>query len=414
MKISTGLSIYNKQWLVEPSAALQMLSFWERVKAGQMQWDYKAAIEESEQNQVKFFAGPGVKMAPSSTWAMRDFKGFEGAKVAVIPVSGPLMKADYCGELGTASLQALTQMAISAHSVKTIMFLVDSPGGTVDGTQSFSNTIKNAGKRTVCMISGIMASAAYWIGSSCNEVYASESTSLVGSIGTMCSFYDDERYLENNGIVLREFYADASEDKNKAMTEAKKGNGSKLIKEMLNPLNDEFLATVKENRAGKIQGNETLTGKLYTARQAVSNGLIDGIKSFDEVIQISNSKNKSVMTAAEYKAAHPVEYAQIVAEGVTQEKNRVRGWNAWREMDAEAVDKGIASGHEISQADISEISAKAANKLRMSQLEKDNPEPLQPAQVVAPKTEDQASLEANTRDVLEGMGIKNVDKYLGK
>lgn len=400
MDIKLLLSIYNKQWLMEPSAAVQMLDVWERIRSGEL----KSYSEVKAEDRTKFFAKSGVTVAPTTSWEMRDFKGFNGSSVAIIPISGPLMKSDYCGEHGTASMQALTQQAIDTPSVKSIVFMVDSPGGTVDGTQAFASTIKNAGKRTICLVDGTMASAAYWIGSSCDEIYATSSTNLIGSIGTMCSFYDDEKYLENKGIVLREYYATESKDKNATFTEAKKGDGKKLISEMLDPLNDEFLSTVKANRAGKISGDETLTGKLYLAKQAQTNGLIDGIKTLNDVLQ-TNTKKANKMTAAEYKAAHPAEYANIVAEGVEQgvkqEQSRVRGWNAWRSVDADAVEKGIASGETVDQNIISEFSAKAANKARGNALTEDNAEDIKTAAPEAPKTDDELSLEANTAALME-------------
>jgi ClpP class serine protease len=168
-------------------------------------------------------------------------------------------------------------------------------------------------------------------------------------------------------------------------------------------MNNEFLGTVKENRAGKLKGNEALTGNMYLSKEAQEQGLIDGIKTIDEILSTSTTKKPNKMTAAEYKAAHPAEHASIVAEGVkqgiSQEQSRVKGWNAWRETDPEAVEKGIAGGEAVTMDVISEMSAKAANKSRKDAVTEDNAPDLNTPAPDAPKSEDQLSLEANAAEL---------------
>lgn len=386
MDIKVLLSIYNKPWLVEPNAAAQMLEMLDGMKAGG-NWEYNSKQNDGEATSPeiyqKFFAADKVSVAPSSTGGMYSFKGFEGAKVAIIPISGPLMKNDYCGALGTQTLKQLTRMASNTESVQTIIYLIDSPGGSVDGTQAFADEIKASTKRTIAVIDGYMCSAAYWIGSSCNELYASNKTDICGSIGTMCTLVDNTEAMKLRGSVIREYYATASAEKNKMFNDALTGNGKALIAEMLDPLNDMFLATVKANRGNKINADEVLNGKTFLAEKAVEAGLIDGIKTLDEVLQVSmqqvagvksnltiinNTKNKVAMTPAEIKSQHPESYKAIQDEGVTNERRRVKAWQAWKGTDPETVEKGIEDGSEVDAAVISEMSAKAANKANLQAL----------------------------------------------
>ncbi len=388
MTIKTGLSIYNKAWLIEHEAALQMLDMWESSKAGNTNWDYNNAIGRGEglstyKISQLFLAQNNVALAPESTGQMQQFAGFEGASIAVIPISGPLMKSDYCGAFGTSSLKQLTQMAINTPSIKTIIFNIDSPGGTVDGTQSFADVIKAAGKRTIALVDGMMCSAAYWIGSCCDEMYASSQTDIIGSIGTMCSLKDNTEEMKSKGIVLREYYATESSDKNKMFADAKAGDGKALISQMLDPMNNLFIGTVKANRGDRLNAS-TLSGSTYMGQNAVSMGLIDGIKSFEEVIQSdsnfttinTNSKNTIKMTAAEFKAQNPEAYKAILTEGATSEKVRQGAWMAWHAIDPEAVAKGIESGVEVDAKVISEMSVKALSKSGLATAKADNPRPL--------------------------------------
>lgn len=410
MRITTGLSIFNKQWLIEPTAALQMLDFWMKIQEGG-KWDYGEAAGARHN---KFFANFGVIAAPNNSGAMSSFDGFGNASVVVISISGPLMKDDNCGDLGTASLKQLIQVASNTPSIHTIIFDVDSPGGTVDGTKALADVIKACGKRTIALVNGLMCSAAYWIGSACNEIYASCTTDIIGSIGTMCALVDSTAALEKKGYVIREYYATGSTDKNKMFTDAEKGDGKALISEMLDPMNSEFLGAVKANRGSKLN-EEALTGKTYMPDKAMEMGLIDGIKSFEEVMTIAtintsfNQSKNTAMTAAEFKAAHPTAHAEIfeagMKQGIEAERDRTAGWQAWKDTDPEAVAKGIEGGGNVTQRVISEMSAKAFGKASLAKAETENADAVQVDAPAKPDDAEKAGLEANTKLVLKAMGL---------
>lgn len=256
-------------------------------------WQPKAYEDDSNAKQplnprTKFFASDKIITAPIDAWSpeAEAFNGFEGAEVAVIPLDGPLMKADFCGWYGTASLLSFFQLAENTDSVKTIVLKVDSPGGTVDGTQAFADAVAASSKKTIAIVDNMMCSAAYWIGSACDEIIATSNTDITGSIGTMASWYDRTEFLQKNGIVLREFTATKSKDKNKAFNDANKGDGKLLVQTMLDPLNSEFLDAVTANREGKIdlKNEDVLTGKTYTSKDALKFGLIDKIMPMDAAL----------------------------------------------------------------------------------------------------------------------------------
>src|SRR6059058_4208514 len=58
---------------------------------------------------------------------------------------------------------------------------------------------KNSAKPVVAYISGMMASAAMWIGSAAAVRVASSSTDIIGSIGTMAAWNDYSGYLQQLG-----------------------------------------------------------------------------------------------------------------------------------------------------------------------------------------------------------------------
>lgn len=331
MDIKLGLSIFNTAWLIEPRIGLLMFDHWLESSKQGGSFNYKASSNQGE-NQTAYQAysklfdtTSNVIIAPDNTWDLQNnFKGFDGASVAVIPIEGPIMKYDSCGAMGTITIANLVKKASNTASVKTIVLLGDSPGGSVSGTESLANTIKNSGKETICLIDGYACSAMYWIASSCKYVYAASRTSIIGSVGTMVGFYDNTEAMKQRGYVLREYYASASSDKNKSWNEALKGNGKLIIEETLDPLNNEFLQAVKNNRPALIdKEEETLKGKTYTAVKAQELGFIDGIKSLEEILTEHGSKksnqNKSNTTMKVFQlaliAANVEAFSLSTAEG---------------------------------------------------------------------------------------------------
>lgn len=356
MRIATALSVLNKLWLIEPNAGTSMYDAFTEMVANKGEWHEEKSAGLSSLN---IYSRADVIASPDNAYDMADFAGFEGATTAIIPICGALMKEDYCGALGTSTIRSLVNQANNTKSVQTILFYIDTPGGTVDGTQSLADAIKGSSKKTIGCISGMCCSAGYWVGSSCNELYASSSTDIIGSIGTMCQYVDSSKAREKSGYVLREYYATESVDKNRAGREAMDGDGKMLIAETLDPLNNEFLSTVKSNRDGKINLSKenVLTGKTYVSKQAIDFGLIDGIRSMEDIInqkRVQTKINTYSMTLEQLKAEHP----KLVEDVLAQEKDRVSSWLKFNHVDSKAVAEGIESGKSLTQSQIIDFTRK--------------------------------------------------------
>src|SRR5690606_9456836 len=67
----------------------------------------------------------------------------------------------------------------------------------------------------------------------------------------------------------------------------------------------------------------------------------------------------SNMTIEEIRANHPQLFAQILALGVEQEKDRTGAWLAFLQIDSKAVAEGIESGKPISQTAMAKFQSAA-------------------------------------------------------
>jgi protease-4 len=221
-----------------------------------------------------------------------------------------------------------------------------------------ADIIKSIQKPTISVIDdGMAASAGYWIATAADEIYVTKETSEVGSVGVYCTLYDWKTYFEKEGLPVIEVYAPQSTEKNLDYRNALKGD-EKLLKDSLRVLADQFIKTVSANRDGKLTSNEWNAGAMFYAKDAQKIGLIDGIKSLEQVVQrmdqlISNknsstSKNQN-MSFKKTAGVAGVEGFQPLVKGVAVEVQEASV--AVTEASMTAIEAAIEAG-ETAAADL--------------------------------------------------------------
>lgn len=210
----------------------------------------------------------------------------EASLVAVYPLIGMITKYDQmCGPDGTETLMRRMRKMDAKASVKGHVLEIDSGGGQAANIETVARFIRAEVKKPViAWFNSLNASAAYYISAACDEVYASQATDLVGSIGAMSSWVDIVPYLEANGYKVHEVYADQSELKNKEMNDAEQGDYKAWKETILNPMAAQFIATMKEFRPGMTEA-DAYKGRIYNAADALQIGMIDGIRTFEQAVQ---------------------------------------------------------------------------------------------------------------------------------
>lgn len=201
-------------------------------------------------------------------------------RIGVISMRGVLSKYDSLCATGMESYGRMIRTYDADPNIDAIIMDIDSPGGTVAGTEELAATIKAASKPIVAFVNGVAASAAYWIASSCRKIIAGTDTAIIGSIGVMSTWADLRGYYAQQGIVVRDIYAPQSKDKNSESRAAADGN-FKPIRDHLSVLADKFHATVRANRP--LVAADQLTGSTYFAKDVVGT-LVDEIGNFDAAL----------------------------------------------------------------------------------------------------------------------------------
>ena len=256
-----------------------------------------------------------------------DFNSAPSGSIAVIPVNGPLMKQDqYCGPVGMETLGNMVKEADASPHIDGIILKVDSPGGTVDGTETFANIIKETKKPVIAFADGLVASAALWIASASDEIWAANNKTQIGSVGVLLSFMDIQPAYEKLGVKFHQITADQSKDKTKRFDDLRAGNYDEYKKEVLNPLAEDFINAIKNNLNPT---DDQLTGKVFFAQDVIGT-LITGVASWDKTVERmqeliaqnkskSNNKSKTQATMKQFEAINKalgVEEMASTDEGV--------------------------------------------------------------------------------------------------
>lgn len=284
-------AILRGNWMIEPSWAHSHLPQVARVLQGES--------FSADQSQSAFKSHSPLCIHPDSNtgfvqaFSYGQFGDAPVGSIAMIPITGPIMKYDgACNEPGSMTLSTWVQQADNAPNISGILLYCDTPGGQVDGTQTLVDAIAACSKTTVAYVhDGMMCSAGYWMASSCDHIFASQATDVIGSIGVLTSFYDFRESLKSMGIAYHEVYAPQSTDKNIEYRQALAGDYAPLERD-LSFLAEQFIASVRRNRGAKLNTSlsNPFTGKTYFAREALSIGLIDGICSLEHAILVASGE----------------------------------------------------------------------------------------------------------------------------
>lgn len=211
-----------------------------------------------------------------------------GQRVAVIPVAGMLMKAVGSMDAGTSTVQTRRDIrkAAADPEVSAILLAVDSPGGTVSGTADLAAEVRAAAKQkpTWAFVEDLCASAAYWVASQADRIFANNPTALVGSIGTLAVVYDLSAAAAEQGVKALVFGTGPLKGAGIPGAEVTEDQQA-YFRGIVEDAQRSFDAGVRKGRSMTDRQLEAVkTGGVFGATEALSLKLIDGIKSFDQTI----------------------------------------------------------------------------------------------------------------------------------
>jgi signal peptide peptidase SppA len=285
--------------------------------------------------------------------------------VAVFPLEGIIAKranlfTQISGGVSTQLAQRDLAAALNDPSVHSIILLIDSPGGEVDGTQALAEMVFAArGKMPItALIDGIGASAAYWIASAADRVLITGDTVATGSIGVVAAHYDYSQRDAKEGVKVSEISAGKYKriaSAHEPLTE----EGRSSIQQQVDAIHSVFVDTVARNRgvsASAIAGTEA---RLFIGKQAINAGLVDGVSTLDKLIADLGKQHGSASVTASAAAAAkpPAEKSMRERLEEVSARARRRPWGQSAEVHKQIVEP--AAKVEPAPLDSAEVSREA-------------------------------------------------------
>lgn len=212
-----------------------------------------------------------------------------GKNIALIPVIGPLSKyGDLCS-MGMQDYARLINTINTTASIDGGVLIMDTPGGTVDGTPELGLAIKNSKKPMGVFGDHQVASAGLWLASQAAVIVGNKNNPTeFGSIGVLMGLpnYDNMQKAGNypNVEIFR-----ASQSTEKALVnpyEAISDSSREKLQASLNAIASDFINTVKAGRGDKLdtKADGLFAGRMFSANDAKKIGLIDSVGTLQTAV----------------------------------------------------------------------------------------------------------------------------------
>lgn len=221
---------------------------------------------------IAVLAGRGISLTPA---------------VAIVRVQGEIVSgpppSPWAAGAYSERIIGDLKRAEEDRSVKAIVLWINSPGGSVVGSDEVYRALRRATKPIVAVMSEVAASGGYYIACGADYIVANPNT-LTGSIGAVAVIPNAAELFNELGIeavILR--------------SGPRKAEGSifeKLspeAKEILQHLIDEafttFMQAVAEGRGLETERVRALAdGRVYSGQQALELGLVDALGDLKEAV----------------------------------------------------------------------------------------------------------------------------------
>ena len=244
------------------------------------------------------FAGRGEKKFTEEV--IED--GPRSAKIAIVSINGVI------DEQQAQEVYWQLKEARDDKNVKGVIIRVNSPGGTISGSDQIHNEIMkyrdDTNQPAVAFMQGVAASGGYYSSVACNEIIA-EPTAITGSIGVIMEYLVLQQLLEDklgiNPIVVK---AGSKKDWPNPFQMPTDEQLKYMQERIIGPAYKRFVKVVADGRSGLTEEdvNRLADGSIYWADKALEEKLIDGIgyltDAIDEAKSLAGVKKAQVI---EYK-----------------------------------------------------------------------------------------------------------------
>ncbi len=204
-----------------------------------------------------------------------------GEKIAVIELKGVILSSD--------EIVRQFKKYSDDHSVRAILFRVDSPGGGVVASQEIYEQVKKTrrgGKPVVVSMGSLGASGGYYVSCAANKIMANPGT-LTGSIGVISQFMRFDSLFGKIGVSVNTIKSGKFKDAGnpfRRMTDDDK----QYFQNLMDDVHHQFIAAVEHER--ELDHDSVVRfadGRVFTGEQALKMKLVDTLGTYEDAIALA-------------------------------------------------------------------------------------------------------------------------------
>lgn len=213
----------------------------------------------------------------------------QGDGVAVVVAAGDVLGGNQpAGRIGGRSTARLIRRAREDESAKAIVLRIDSPGGSVFASELIHREcalVREEGKPLVVSMGSLAASAAYFISSTADEIWAHPST-ITGSIGIYALFPTFQKALDQHLGIRYDGVGTTSYTGVLNPARALDPRFAEAIQLSLDDSYRKFVGRVAEARGQSWDEVDRIArGRVWSGSDALDLGLVDKLGGLEAAIE---------------------------------------------------------------------------------------------------------------------------------
>lgn len=204
------------------------------------------------------------------------------------PLPIPLIGGKY---MGSETIARAIRRARKDKSIKAIVFRIDSGGGSGLASDVIWREVNLAQKEKpfIVSMSDVAGSGGYYIACAADTIVA-EPMTITGSIGVISGKFDMREFYNKIGlrkeVITRGENADIYTNYRGFSAEERR-----KVKLMMKEFYDDFVNKVAQGRGISYEDVDAIgRGRIWTGRQAKTNGLVDELGGLERAIDIAKAK----------------------------------------------------------------------------------------------------------------------------
>lgn len=249
-----------------------------------------------------------------------------GPAVAIIDVSGAIVYGDApafdltgssASVAASSNIVKLIRQAARDSQVKAILLRVNSPGGSVIGSDEIYHALKEAGKPVVVYMGELAASGGYYVSMAGEHIVAHPNT-LTGSIGVISEFTNIQGLYDKLGIQSTVVKSGENKDFGNP-TSTFTEQDQQLWQDVIDETYEGFVKIIADSRGMPVEEVKKLAdGRVYTGQQALTLKLVDQLGYLQDAIDEAASRGgiSGTPRVIEYRQQSP--FAELFGASVAR------------------------------------------------------------------------------------------------